>query len=103
MGKEYSMEKYVRKSFEVKAVKYEVDKGLEDGFIPWSQVITNGWTVTDGLIKVTRPDGILICPFIKNRRGMIFLREGDYIIEESDFERHVCGESKFFSRFQKVD
>lgn len=97
------MDKYMRKSFEVEAVKYELDKGLEDGFMPWSQVVTNIWLVNDGLIRVTRDDGVVVCPYIQNRRGMIFLREGDYIIKENEFERHVCGQDKFPNRFEKVE
>ena len=85
------MKKYKRNTFEVEAVKYEVGKGIEDGFMPWTSILTNGWVSTDKLIKITREDGTVVCPFIQNRRGMIFLREGDYIITEQGLERHVCG------------
>ena len=37
-------------------VKYELGKGLEDGFELWADVVTKGWIVTDTLIKVTRSE-----------------------------------------------
>lgn len=95
------MKKYTRSSFEVEAEQYELGKGIEDGFMPWSDVVTKSWIVTDNLIKVTREDGTVICPFIQNRRGLIFIREGDYIIKEKDDERHVCGSDKFAQRYQE--
>lgn len=96
------MKKYIRSSFEVEAVLYEKESGLEDGFLPWSSVITAGWVVADDLVRIERPDGSLVCPFIRNRRGLIFLREGDYIIKESDGEKHACGADKFFKRFTEM-
>jgi len=65
--------------------------------------VTNGWISTEKLIKITREDGVVVCPFIQNRRGMIFLREGDYIITENDHERHVCGKDKFHKRYHEVN
>ena len=97
------MKKYRRKSLEVEAVAYEIGKGMEDGFMPWTSVVTNVWTATDNLVKFTREDGVVVCPFIQNRRGLVFLREGDYIITESDKERHVCGRDKFFQRFCPIE
>lgn len=97
------MKKYKRSSFEVEATIYEVGKGMEDGFMPWTSVVTNGWIPTDKLIKITREDGTVLCPFIRNRRGLIFLREGDYIIKETDNERHACGADKFFDRYHAVE
>lgn len=96
------MKKYQRSSFEVEAVQYELGKGIEDGFMPWSSIVTNGWIVTDNLVKVEREDGIVVCPFIQNRRGLIFIREGDYVITEKDDERHVCGSDKFAHRFHEL-
>lgn len=102
--KEKGMQKkYERASLIVTAEQYELDKGLEDGFELYTKVITNGWISTDGLFKLTRPDGSVVCPFIQNRRGVIFIREGDYIITENDHERHVCGADKFFKRFTPVE
>lgn len=96
------MTKYKRSSFEVEAELYEVGKGLEDGFMPWTSVVTNGWIVTDKLVKIRREDGVVVCPFIQNRRGLIFVHEGDYIIKEKNDERHVCGSDKFAERFQPI-
>ena len=95
--------KYKRASLDVEAVKYEPGKDLEDGFESWTKVVTNGWISAEGLIKVTQADGRVVCPFIKNRRGMIFIREGDYIIYEEGGERHCCGKDKFSSRFTPIE
>lgn len=93
--------KYERVSLSVEAEKYEPGKGLEDGFEPWPTVVTEGFTVTEGLIKVEK-DGHILCPYIRNRRGVVFIREGDYIIYEEGGERHCCGEDKFKKRFRAV-
>lgn len=95
--------KYMRSSIEVEAAPYELDKGMEDGFMPWTSIVTNGWVATENLIKIKREDGVVVCPFIQNRRGMVFLREGDYIIKEKDAERHVCGKDKFHNRYHAVE
>lgn len=95
--------KYTRSSMEVEAEQYELGKGMEDGFMPWTSIVTNGWIATEKLLKITREDGVVVCPFIQNRRGMIFLREGDYIITEKDQERHVCGGDKFHIRYLEVE
>ncbi len=94
--------RYIRASLTVEAEKYEVGKGMEDGFFPWAEVITNGWIVSEGLIQVEREDGTIVCPFIQNRRGIIFIREGDYIIYEDGGERHCCGGDKFGNRFKPM-
>lgn len=96
------MEDYKRKPLNVKAVLYETGKGLEDGFELYTQVITNGWITTDNLVQVKKEDGTIICPFIENKRGRVFIRQGDYIIYEADSERHVCGKEKFDARFEKI-
>lgn len=93
------MKLYTRQALTVKAALYEPDKGMEDGFELFTKVVTNGWISTEGLVMITRPDGSVVCPFIQNRRGLIFLREGDYIIYEGDGERHVCGKDKFPTRY----
>ncbi len=97
------MKKYVRSSIEVEAAQYELNKGMEDGFMPWTSIVTTGWIATEKLLKITREDGVVVCPFIQNRRGVIFLREGDYIIEENNHERHVCGEDKFHDRYHEIE
>jgi len=96
-------QKYKRVSFDVEAVRYELGKDLEDGFESWTKVVTNGWISTEGLIKVTKEDGRVVCPFIKNRRGVIFIREGDYIIYEEGGERHCCGKDKFSTRYLQIE
>ena len=95
--------KYERASLVVSAEQYELNKGMEDGFELYTKVITNGWISSDHLIQIKRPDGSVVCPFIHNRRGIIFLREGDYIITEGDSERHVCGADKFDKRFSPIE
>ncbi len=96
------MENFKRKPLNVQAVQYEPDKGLEDGFELYTKVITNGWISSDNLIQIKKEDGSIVCPFIENKRGRVFIRQGDYIIYEADSERHVCGDEKFDSRFEKV-
>ena len=81
--------------------KYEVGKGLEDGFELWSDVVTKGWIVTDFLIKIEREDGQIVCPYIKHRRGRTFIGEGDYVVVDEDGTRHVCGENKVWKRYEK--
>ena len=69
-----------RVSLDANVEKYEYGKGMEDGFEKWSKVVTQGWIVTDFLIKITQDDGTIVCPYIKNRRGYTFIGEGDYIV-----------------------
>lgn len=95
--------KYERASLLVTAKQYELNKGMEDGFELYTKVVTNGWITSDNLIQVKRADGSVVCPFIQNRRGVVFIREGDYIITEGDNERHVCGADKFSQRFRLVE
>lgn len=92
----------VRTEIEADVIKYELDKGLEDGFQLWSEVVTQGAIVTDRLITVTKPDGRVMCPYIINRRGQTFIAEGDYIILEDDGTKHVCGEDKIFNRYRQI-
>lgn len=91
--------KYSRAALSVEAQQYAPDLGLEDGFELYTKVVTNGWISPEQLIRIEKPDGTIVCPFIRNRRGIIFLREGDYIITEHDNQRHVCGADKFSERF----
>ena len=63
--------------------KYEVGKGMEDGFELFSDVVTKGWIVTDSLVKIKRADGAIMCPYIKHRRGRTFIGEGDYIVSQA--------------------
>ncbi len=97
------MKKYVRIAFEVEAVKYEVGKGIEDGFRPLSDVITQGFVTKDNLVQVTGENGVIMCPFVTSRRGAIFIREGDYVIKESSGDKHCCGGDVFAKRFRGID
>lgn len=81
---------------------YELDKNMEDGFEPFADVVTKGWIVTDSLIQVERPDGVIVCPYIEHRRGRTFIGEGDFIIVDEDGTKHVCGGDKIFKRYEKV-
>ena len=83
--------------------QYELGQGLEDGFELWSDVVTKGWITTDFLIKITKENGDIICPYILHRRGRTFIGEGDYIIIDSDGTKHVCGADKIFQRYEKVE
>jgi hypothetical protein len=83
--------------------KYEQNKGMEDGVELWADVITKGWIVTDTLVKITRPDGSVVCPYITHRRGRTFIGEGDYIIRDEDGTKHVCGEDKIWKRYEVIE
>ena len=83
--------------------KYEVGKGMEDGFELFSDVVTKGWIVTDSLVKIERPDGTIVCPYIKHRRGRTFIGEGDYIIVQQDGTKNVCGADKVWTRYEKPE
>ena len=83
--------------------EYEIGKGMEDGFEPFADVVTKGWIVTDFLIKVQRPDGTVVCPYIMHRRGRTFIGEGDYVIIDEDGTKHVCGKDKIFKRYQLIE
>lgn len=91
-----------RTPLEAEVVKYEIGKNMEDGVELWSDVVTKGWIVTDGLVKIQKENGNIVCPYIKHRRGRTFISEGDYIILESDGTKHVCGEDKINIRFEKI-
>lgn len=92
-----------RIALDAEVIKYEQDKKLEDGFELWSDVVTKGWIVTDSLIKIKRDDGKIVCPYVVYRRGRVFIEVGDYIIVDSDGTKHVCGEDKVWSRYEKVE
>ena len=94
---------YERAALIVTAQQYEANQGLEDGFELYTKVVTNGWVSPENLVHITRPDGTVVCPFLRNWRGVTFIREGDYIIFDDDNERHVCGADKFPQRYKSVD
>ena len=91
-----------RVELEADVEKYVIGQGMEDGFEKWSEVVTQGWIVTDFLIKIEQPDGTIVCPYIKNRRGYTFIGEGDYIVVDSDGTKHVCGKDKIWNRYKEV-
>ncbi|HEX3077857.1 MAG TPA: hypothetical protein VHQ24_13420 [Lachnospiraceae bacterium] len=95
--------RYRRTGLPVDAVQYELDKGLEDGFELWTEIVVNGWILTDNLVKRTRKDGVVVCPYINTRRGRSFITEGDYIITEAEGDRIVCGQDKFEKRYECID
>lgn len=92
-----------RIALEAEVVKYEPGMGLEDGLELWSEVVTKGWIVTDFLVKLEKEDGSIMCPYIVNRRGRIFIGEGDYIITDEDGTRHVCGADKIWKRYENLE
>lgn len=83
--------------------KYEIGKGMEDGFELWSDVVTKGGIVTDFLVKLTREDGTIVCPYVVNRRGRVYIGENDYIVIDEDGTRHVCGEDKIWERYERIE
>lgn len=101
-GTEYFM-KCKRICLDAEVVRYETGKGLEDGFAAWTDVVTQGWIVTDFLVKIQQDNGRIVCPYIKNRRGYVFIGEGDYIITDADGSRHVCGADKIWDRYEKEE
>ncbi len=83
--------------------KFEFGKGYEDGYELWSDIVTSGWIITDHLIKVTRENGSIECPYISHSRGRTFIGQNDYIIIDSDGTKHVCGAEKVFTRYQPLN
>ena len=91
-----------RIALDAEVVKYKLGKNLEDGFEPYSDVVTKGWFITDNLIQIKQDNGLIVSPYIIDRRGRIFICKGDYVIIDSDGTKHVCGEDKIFSRYEKL-
>lgn len=92
-----------RIGLEAEIVKYELGKNLEDGVELLADVVTKGWIVTEFLVKTQRADGSIVCPYIKTRRGRIFIGLNDYIIIDEDGTKHVCGADKIWSRYEKPE
>lgn len=97
------MKKYTRIPLEVEATKYEIGKGMEDGFRLLTEIVTYEGLNTEKIIKIERENGNIVCPYVENRRGLVFIRENDYIICEADNEKHVCGADRFFERFKPIE
>jgi hypothetical protein len=95
--------KYRRISLEADVFRYEKDKGFEDGYELWSDVVTKGWIRTDNLIKVKRANGSIECPYIAHSRGRTFIGENDFIIIDSDGTKHVCSADKIFHRYEPIE
>ena len=49
-----------------------------------------------------KENGTIVCPYIDTSRGRSFIKEGDYIIIESDGNRHVCSGKIFPDRFEEI-
>ena len=95
--------KCTRIPMEAEVTKYELGKGLEDGFELFSDIVTKGWIITDKLLKVVRDKGSIVCPYIRHRRGVTFIQEGDYVIVDSDGTKQVVGGDKVFTRYKPVE
>ena len=95
--------KCTRIPMEAEVMKYELGKGLEDGFELFSDIVTKGWIITDKLLKVVRDNGSIVCPYIGHRRGVTFIQEGDYVIIDSDGTKQVVGGDKVFTRYKPVE
>lgn len=91
--------RYSRVAFEVEAEQYEIGKNMEDGCEFWSDIVIQGWIQTEHLVKITRPNGKIVCPYINTRRGRLFIEDGDYIVTEADGSRHLCGHGTFLGRY----
>lgn len=94
--------KCVRTPIKADVIKYEQHASMEDGFELYSDVITKNNVDCANLIQVNK-EGVIVCPYITNRRGRTFIKEGDYIIIEEDGTKHVCGQDKVFSRYAKLE
>ncbi|MCR5272738.1 MAG: hypothetical protein K6E13_07135 [Lachnospiraceae bacterium] len=92
-----------RVPLEAEVIKYKEGCNIEDGFTLWADVITTeGYIVTDHLVKIKREDGAIVCPYISHHRGLTYINEDDYIIIDNDGTKHVCGEDKIFHRYEKI-
>jgi len=82
--------------------KYEVGKGMEDGFYPYTDIIESGLVNNENLIQIKKDNGVIVCPYLRNRRGCIFIKEGDYVITDLDGTKHVCGNDKIWNRYKVI-
>ena len=92
-----------RTPIEAEVFEYKIGSGLEDGWEPFSDVVTKGWIVTERLIRVKKENGQVVSPYITHKRGHTFIEEGDYIIIDADGTKHVCGADKIFKRYEKIE
>ena len=82
--------------------EYKGELGLEDGFDLYKDVITKNNVNYEKVIKEEH-DGEIVCPYIITRRGKNYIQAGDYIIEEEDGTKHVCGGDKVFQRYIPIE
>ena len=94
--------KCIRTAMEADVFEYKSGEQLEDGFALYEKVVTNGFADLDNLV-ICEKDGQMLCPYVKNRRGCTFIKNGDYIIRDKDGTKHVCGQDKIWQRYQKVE
>lgn len=92
-----------RKEMNADVEEYQLNKGLEDGFTPYKDIIIAGFVYVDNLVKVTQENGTVVCPYVRNRRGCTFICNGDYVITDADGTRHVCGSDKIWNRYEKLE
>ena len=94
--------RYIRTPIKADIEKYEIGKGLEDGFEFYSNVITHNFVDYEKLIQVD-VNGQTQCPYILTRRGKTFIKENDYIVTEEDGTKLVCGGDKVHSRYTLIE
>ncbi len=93
-----------RVPLEAEVLQYEVGRGMEDGFTLWADLITaQGFIITNNILKITKDDGSIVCPYVAHHRGRTYINKGDYIITDEDGTKHVCGEDKIFERYEKIE
>ena len=55
------------------------------------------------LFRSVRDNGSIVCPYIRHRRGVTFIQEGDYVIIDSDGTKQAVGGDKVFTRYKPVE
>ncbi len=83
--------------------KYEVGKGLEDGFELFADIMTRGWVTTDMLIKIETEIGRIVCPYIETRRGRSYIGPNDCVIVDEHGAKHLCEMDKLWSHYEKIE
>lgn len=83
--------------------KYEVGKGMEDGFELFSDVVTKGWIVTDSLVKIERPDGTIVCRTSSTAEDVPLSVRAIIFIVQQDGTKNVCGADKVWTRYEKPE
>lgn len=91
--------KVIHKPTEAVVKLYEV--GMEDGFATVADVVTNAHIFSEDIIEIEK-DGVMVCPYIKQKRGRTFIQKGDYVVFEADGRKHVVSEANLWNRFEKI-